>query len=159
MYIVLICLQIRSVLNISRYLAFIVYPYNPNGHFTIKAIKKLERAANIPVLTNEDLKSKLSAIKTYCGFKLQRHLDEYQSPVLKYMSSWLVEYQCNTSIAEPTWSKLLEALKCVELSELERKVRECLESARKVEHCKLKEGKAMEVYGGLMNCDYVPFQF
>lgn len=131
-------------------------PYNPNDHFTIKAIKKLERAANIPVLTDEDLISKLGAIKTYCGFKLHCCLDECRSVVVRYMHSWLVEYRCNTSIAEPTWSKFLEALKCVELFELETQVRECLESAPKVEHCKPKEGNTMAVYSisELMICDY-----
>ena len=52
-------------------LHFLVIHYDCNKHLTLEAFKKLERGANIPVLTGRDLtESKLEGIVEYLEFAL-----------------------------------------------------------------------------------------
>ena len=89
--------------------------------------QRLERVANIPVLSDHTLKQKLPEIKTYAGFSIQNyHISS--SSFLQYMHSWLSAYEDNKCATEPTWSKLLDALKYVDLTELATDIEDCLKA-------------------------------
>ena len=116
---------------------YLVQPYDCNKRFTIRALKKLERAANIPLLSDQAVEQKLREIKTCVGFKVQTHHDASTSSFLQYMHSWLSSTQCAT---EPTWSSLLDALRSVNLMEQAKQIEDCLKTARVVVEPKTKEG-------------------
>ena len=121
-----------------------VAPYDCNEHFTIRAIKKLERAANIPVLT--ELESKLDKIRSYGGFEIVNHSDS--SLVVQYLNSWLSAYMYKENkecITEPTWTNLLEALKQVKLDKLEKQIADCLKTAPEVRQPETSEGEVENV--------------
>ena len=119
--------------------------YDPNSRCTLRVIKRLERVANIPVLSDSNLMDKLSRIRTFAGFKLDYNniIDDSDSsiPVIQYMSSWLRAYKNKECEVEPTWSKFLEALRDVGLTNLAERIEKCLESAPEVEQTVAKEGK------------------
>jgi hypothetical protein len=86
--------------------------YNPDEHFSVRAIVKLERGVwNIPVLTS--LQPKLSELKKRAGFKLlsdQEYKTDYgydPSLTVKYINSWVKAKNCVT----PTWKNFLKILK------------------------------------------------
>ena len=113
-------------------------PYDCNEHFPIRAIKKLERVANIPVLT--ELESKLEKIRSYGGFDVVHHSDS--SLVVQYLHSWLSAYKENKEcINEPTWTNLLDALKQVKLDKLKKRIEDCLKTAPEVRQPEISEGE------------------
>ena len=85
--------------------------------------------ANIPVLSDEILKQKLSGIKTYAGFNVRDFYDKSNSPFLQYMHSWLSTYKDKPCVTEPTWSKFLDALRYVSLTEIARQIEDFLKTA------------------------------
>ena len=111
----------------------IVQPYDCNKHFTLTALKRLERVANVPVLSDRNLKEKLPKIKTYAGFSIQNNCGIIisTSTFLQYMHSWLSAYEDKkcTKATEPTWSNLLDALRFVDLTELATDIEDCLKKA------------------------------
>lgn len=124
-------------------LIFVVTPYDSGNHFTLKAIKKLECIGGIKVLTNDDLESKLSDIKRFAGFNVQRRHDVSEM-VLQYMDCWLCDYKNETSrsVAKPTWRKFFDALEFVDLSALARHIEKYLKKApeSEIEEPEDKEG-------------------
>ena len=117
----------------------LVQPYDRKKQFTT-TLKKLERAANIPLLTVEAVKQKLPVIKTYVGFKLRTYQDASTSSFLQYMYSWLSAYESKRCTTEPTWSNFLDALRCVKLAELAEQIDSCLKTAPAIVEAKPKEG-------------------
>lgn len=91
----------------------IVPSYNPNEDITVKAIVKLELGANIPVMTK--LQSNLNELSSRALFLPQDH-DEYrkhgiESMTVKYIDSWLQQWQWKSDCVKPSWKNLLMILR------------------------------------------------
>ena len=63
------------------------------------------------------------------------------SKFLQYMHSWLSAYDDNQCTTAPTWSNLLDALRCVDLTDLATDIEDCLKVPGPViSHTEDKEG-------------------
>ena len=128
-------------------LIILVQPYDCNKHSTTTALKRLERVANIPVMSDQTLKQKLSEIKTYAGFNVRDYYDKSTSPFLQYMHSGLSMDKDKPCITEPTWSKFLDALRYVSLTEIATQIEDCLKTAPgpAIVHAEDKEGEYNDI--------------
>ena len=100
--------------------------YDGNQHLTLQAFKKLQRGANIPVLTGHDLsESKLEEIMNYLEFQLHHGYGDV-SPAVLYIDSWICACKSNECNTEPTWNNLFDALKHVKLDQLKIDIENCL---------------------------------
>ena len=116
--------------------------YDGNKHLTLEAFKKLERGADIPVLTGHDLTgSKLEGIMEYLEFALV-HSQYRNAPLaIQYIESWIYQNKgkkCNT---DPTWSNLFAALKHVQLDQLVKDIEKCLMETLEITQPEIKKGK------------------
>ena len=101
--------------------------YNVNSRLTLEAFKKLERGANIPVLTGHFLtESKLENIMEYLEFPLCHSRYRNAPLAVQCIESWISQYKAKECKIEPTWCNLFDALKHVKLDPLEKDIEECL---------------------------------
>lgn len=106
---------------LSLIFGFAVEAFDPEDRLRVRAIIKLEREADIPVL--KELKvPKLRALRKKANFCLlsqqdfERDYDYKTSQTVKYFISWLKDQ--NPKCTPPTWKNLLTILKDIELSAL-----------------------------------------
>ena len=97
--------------------------------------------AGIPVLSDPLLTEKLDRIKEHAVFNIQYCGDDESSvPVIEYMSSWLTEFKNKQCRLEPTWRIFLRILKVFDLTDLAKRIKECLETAQVVKQAEPKQG-------------------